>query len=189
MTSKRQFIARTIDAIIDREGGLVFTNRKSDRGGPTKAGITLATLTAWRLRHGRPPATAEDVQALEASEIREIYRDRYIFAPRFDLIEDPQLFEHAVDCGVLHGPPWTIRTLQRLVRVKVDGIIGPITSAAIQAEKSDRLNLLLAVERIQFMAAIVANDAKRRGEYEGQIENLRGWLNRATHFIQDEAND
>ena len=189
MTSKRQFISHTIDAIIDREGGLVYTNRKSDRGGPTKAGITLATLTAWRLRHGRPPATAEDVQALEEPEIREIYRDKYVLGPRFDLIEDLQLFHHAVDCGVLHGPPWTIRTLQRLVGVAVDGIIGPITSEAIWSENPDRLNLLLAVERIQFMAAIVANDAKRRGEYEGQIENLRGWLNRATHFIRDEAND
>ena len=189
MTDKRQLISRTIDGIIDREGGLVYTNRKSDRGGPTKAGITLATLTAWRLRHGRPPATAEDVQALEAPEIRQIYQDKYILDPRLDLIEDLQLFEQAVDCGVHHGPAWTIRTLQRLVGVDVDGIIGPITSNAIWSENPDRLNLLLAVERVQFMANIVVEDAKHRGHYEGQIENLRGWLNRATHFIRDEAND
>ncbi|RMF69946.1 MAG: hypothetical protein D6740_08910, partial [Alphaproteobacteria bacterium] len=40
---------RLLDRLIAREGG--FVAHAADRGGPTKYGITLATLSAWR---GRP---------------------------------------------------------------------------------------------------------------------------------------
>ena len=68
-----------IDTILRREGWPRYTNRPSDRGGPTKGGITLATLASWRKR----PVTATDVAALDEAEVRAIYRARYIEEPGF----------------------------------------------------------------------------------------------------------
>lgn len=187
--SRRETIERLIDAILEREGGLKYTNRASDKGGPTKAGITQRTLSAWRIRHSLEPATPDDVKALAIEEIREIYRVCFVQDPRYDLIEDEQLFEHVLDAAVLHGQHWATTTLQRLLAVKADGIIGPITLAALHAADADQVNLRFAIERLKLTVGIVIRDAKRKKQYSGQIENLSGWMNRLTGFIEAEAND
>ena len=61
-----------IAAIIRREGG--FVDHAADRGGPTKYGITLAVLAAWR---GKAVYGA-DVQALTQEEARRIYQAHYL---------------------------------------------------------------------------------------------------------------
>ena len=71
-----------IGEIIKREGG--FVDHPSDRGGPTKFGITLRTLRAWRGQ----PVTREDVRTLTKAEARQIYAERYIQSPKIDQIAD-----------------------------------------------------------------------------------------------------
>nr|WP_222532573.1 glycosyl hydrolase 108 family protein [Azospirillum sp. 412522] len=56
-----------IDTILRREGWPRYTDRPSDRGGPTKGGITLATLTNWRKRPVmRNIAESRDYWSLQA---------------------------------------------------------------------------------------------------------------------------
>ena len=64
-----------IDGIIKREGG--YVNNPADRGGPTKFGITLKTLKAWR----GSPVTAWGVEGLGEDEAREIYESEYLVKP------------------------------------------------------------------------------------------------------------
>ena len=45
-----------IDLLLELEGG-VFTNLKSDRGGPTKWGVTVERMRDWRERHGYSPVS------------------------------------------------------------------------------------------------------------------------------------
>ena len=62
-----------IDGILDAEGR-VYTNRAADRGGPTKFGITIKTLSNWRGR----VADAREVELLSEAEPRSIYRKQNI---------------------------------------------------------------------------------------------------------------
>ncbi len=119
----------SIDALIDdilvREGG--FVDHPADRGGPTHYGITQATLSRWR----QQPVTVQDVQALTLEEARAIYRHDYIERPGFLRIPDERLRALLVDWGVHSGPQTAIRALQRVLGVRLDGVLGPQTLASL----------------------------------------------------------
>ena len=157
--------------IIRREGS-DFTNHPADRGGPTKFGITHATLADWV---GRPVAAAE-VAALTEPEARAIYRARYITGLGFHRIADDALRAQVVDCAVLHGPGRAVKLLQAALGVDQDGVIGRQTLAALDHAPDVRVRL--AAHRLRRIAKIVADDP-------GQIVFLRGWVNRATEFLLD----
>lgn len=162
-----------IDAVIEREGG--YVNLRNDTGGPTKFGITAATLGAWR-GYGHA-ASAEEVRQLSVHEAREIYRQQYIVKPRFALIDDDGLRAQLVDDGALSGPRAAITSLQLELGVTPDGILGPVTIAAANAANSTVLRRKLAVARALRLARIVQKDRK-------QLAFLVGWLTRALGFLE-----
>ncbi len=69
---------RIIDAILEREGD-TYTNHPKDRGGPTKYGITRATLSAWR----GVSVTAKDVKALTEERSTRHLRQPLYHTPPF----------------------------------------------------------------------------------------------------------
>lgn len=158
-----------ISAIIVREDS-GFTNRAADRGGPTKFGITLDTLSRWRGHQ----CTALDVENLQEDEARMIYEHVYIDEPKFELVEDEGVRVQAIDWGVTSGPATAIKALQQLVGVNKDGVLGPATAAAVNAAD---LNNKLAVSRAVFYASIVERDTK-------QAANIVGWTRRALSFVR-----
>lgn len=162
-----------IGEIIRREGG--FVDHPSDKGGPTKFGITLQTLRRWRGR----PVTREDVRALTRAEARQIYDERYIRKPKFDRIADARLREHVIDCGVLSGPRTAAKWLQRAAGVTDDGAIGPLTLAAVNGGDAHALSTRVAVLRIRSMGRIITRN-------HSQAAFALGWLRRATQFLLPE---
>lgn len=158
--------------MIAREGG--FVDHPADRGGPTKFGVTQATLAAWRGR----PVTREQVRDLPVEDARAIYLDRYVRQPGYDRIEDERLREHVVDAAVLHGPARATRWLQEVAGVKADGILGPVTARAVNRLPADVIGRRFAVHRIRFLGRLVTGDPS-------QAVFCAGWLNRATHFLLD----
>jgi lysozyme family protein len=106
-----------IARVIEREGGGVYTNRPSDRGGPTRWGVTLATLEHVLGR----PCTADDVRRLTATDAIQIYREEFVLRPGFDRIPDPLLREQVIDFGVVSGPARAVRWLQRVMGTPVTG--------------------------------------------------------------------
>jgi lysozyme family protein len=172
-----------IQDVIETEGG--FVNRENDHGGPTNFGITLSTLSAF-LGH---TASEEDVRNLSKDTAAQIYKQRYITAPRFDLIHDDNLRALVVDCGVLHGPSRAAQWLQTALNVKADGIIGTETIHTLMASDSRKIYLSIAAQRIRFMGEIVTTDylrAKRDGYIQKplQAEFAHGWLNRVAAFVE-----
>lgn len=168
-----------IDGIIEREGR-EYTNRPADKGGPTKFGITLETLSEFR----GYPVSPQEVRDLQEPEVRQIYRQLYVFGPGFDRIADRILRVAVIDAGVNHGQGWAARRLQEAAGVKADGAIGPVTLAAVNVAEPQDIALRFAARRYQKYANIVVADLKERGRLDGtQAENLRGWINRANEML------
>lgn len=167
-----------IDRLIDREGP--FNDDPDDAGGATHMGITGRTLRRWRLRTGenvpKPGAeTREAVKALRRPEVRAIYRKFYLERWRVDRIIDDELREHLLDCVVLYGPK-AIRWVQRLLDVKADAIIGPITLRAIVGSTVD-VNQELVKTRLM-------HTARRVKRQPDQAKFLPGWTARALKFLE-----
>lgn len=168
-----------IDRLIAREGG--FADHPKDKGGPTKYGITLRLLQAWRRRQGLAvPETPTDVRtamrALTKSEARQIYRVMFVERWRLGAIASPALREHVLDAAVLHGPDRAVKWLQRVAGVKPDGIIGPRTAAALKAKKARDISIAFAAERIRFIGRVISRNP-------AQAVFAQGWLARATMFL------
>lgn len=158
-----------ITGVILREGG--FSHDAADRGGATKFGITAADLGAWR--HLGRAATRLEVQAMGVDEARAIYRQQYV-QPFVAVIFD-ELRAQLVDFGVNSGTMTAVRSLQGVLGVPSDGLLGPRTLAALSALSWRLVNNALVGARVRFLEAIVDRDAT-------QLVFLHGWVKRAVSF-------
>ena len=122
----------TIDPLIEREGG--YSNHPSDRGGPTKYGITEAVARA----HGYQGS----MRQLPREEAAAIYKRLY--RPRFDQVakRSQAIAAELLDTGVNMGSAVAVTFLQRALSalnrnqkdyadLLPDGRIGPATLSAL----------------------------------------------------------
>lgn len=190
--------ARLIDDILSREGWPAFTDHAADDGGPTKGGITIRALEASRGRL----CTGEELRALSEREARQIYRERYIEAPRFDRIADPALRALVIDSGVLFGPPRAARWLQAAINAELaalpasighdsdrhasppdgawpiaeDGRLGPATLEALKRCDPRRLGVRVSAMRIRRLGRRIADDP-------ANARFAAGWADRAAELL------
>ena len=110
------------------EGG--YTNDPDDPGGATKWGIALNRIgRTLKMRK-------KDIVGLTIEDAEKIYIRNYWNTCRCDLI--PTGLDVAVfDCSVNQGPSRARKLLQKALRVKVDGRIGPRTIASMNAKSDD----------------------------------------------------
>lgn len=141
-------------SIIYRWEG-VLTRDANDPGGLTKWGISQRAYPML------------DIENLTRDEAEQIYRADYWNPCRCD--ELPAGLDLIVfDCAVNQGVRTATRCLQRALGVTDDGIIGPVTLAAVRGRK-DRLGLIKEV-------------AARRGKKYGEAATFQhhglGWMRR-----------
>lgn len=158
--------------VLKREGWPTYTEHPQDRGGPTKGGITMRTLTQWRQR----PCTRKELQKLDQREALQILERRYVESNGIHRLTGT-LQEQVIDNAVLSGPQLAVKDLQRAVGTTTDGIIGNITLGAIEQLGADKVERSLAVERALRLAAFVQKNPE-------QIVFLVGWLRRVLSFIR-----
>jgi lysozyme family protein len=174
----RDPIERVLDEILRREGWPKYTNHPADRAGPTKGGITLDTLRKWRGR----AVIARDVEALDEAEVRQIYRARYVRDPGYLGIADESLRALVVDCCVLYGEddasPWLQQAAKDLgADIRVDGKVGPVTCAAVNALDADRLIRKVCAFRLRKMGRVITDKPS-------QAVFAAGWSNRLAEFVE-----
>lgn len=115
--------------VLKHEGG--YVNHPRDPGGATNKGITQGTYDAWRVSNR---LTKRSVKLLTEDELKVIYKKNYWDAVRGDDLPvgiDLAVFDFAVNSGVSRAT----RILQHLVKVKVDGQLGPATLRAVSANQ------------------------------------------------------
>lgn len=157
-----------IDRVIEREVGRFpnggYTNDPDDPGGETKWGIS---------KRAYPTLNIKNLTREQATNV--YYRD-FLHGPRIDRIVNLALREQVFDFGVPSGPPRAIKTLQRLVHVEADGLLGPITLLAVNSHLTPVvLNNQLVDARVTFLNSLV-EQRPRSAKYQ------RGWVNRARSF-------
>lgn len=175
-----------VSDIISREGG--YVNADSDKGGPTKFGITAQVLGEWR--HLGRTATRKEVMSMDEHEARKIYFTRYVTGPQFDKIPDDEVRAHVVDIGVNSGPVTAAKMFQRAIGMhpaKVDGIVGEETLSAFLLTDAARVRRRLVSGRIEFYLGL-GLDGKDVQEFlethtKSQLHNLRGWVRRSMEFF------
>lgn len=175
-------IEETARAIVAREGG--YVNDPDDPGGPTKYGVTLATL-----RGLRPGATLADLKRLTRDEAVTMFLDRYYRAPGIDRLPEalqPPVFDMQVNAGRA-----AITLLQELLTdlgepVAADGILGPQTEAAA-ARAWDRAGELLVdaygIARRNWYYALADRRPSSRKFARTRDGGKGGWIRRAEAFI------
>lgn len=121
-----------LQLVLKSEGG--YVNDSRDRGGATNRGVTQSTYDAYRLSVGRAP---KSVKHISEQEVASIYRRDYAMPIKFDELPaglDYAMFDFAINSGVARAA----KTLQEVVGVGQDGIIGSKTLAACLAHTQVR---------------------------------------------------
>ena len=156
--------SKTISFILKWEGG--FANHPLDKGGPTNKGITFNTF-----RHFHPHATVEDLKNMTDDEWIGIFVEGYWDPWCADLIKNQSVALILVDWGWASGVRTAIKQVQRLLGVKVDGIVGKQTLAAINNTNQQELFNDIKAARYRFIEAIIERDPSQK-----VFRN--GWRNR-----------
>ena len=153
------YFDRVMDVIMsDRiEGGLV--NNPKDPGGMTKYGISKRAYPEL------------DIEKLTPEDAREIYRTDYWDKIHGHLLPWP-LCLFVMDAAVNQGVAPAVEMLQKTLGVKVDGVMGIVTTTA--AAKRKQAEVLPA-----FLTARMTRYIKTKG-----FEDFgAGWFNRIFRLI------
>lgn len=157
------------------EGGLV--DHPSDPGGITNHGVSLRFLKGFRdaERIGvQFPITAESIRKLTKEQAKEIMKVAFWTPQKLD--ELPQLTAIAhYDFSVNGGSRQAVLLLQRCAGVTDDGIIGPKTRQAAQAEAKGYGDLVVALALCDTRQRFYNDLVKARPNF---APFLKGWTNR-----------
>lgn len=109
--------------ILSFEGG--YSNDPYDSGGETNKGITATTYDNFRKSRNLP---TQSVKLISDDEVSAIYYGYYkdCGADRIATI-NPELATQLFDFAINAGSSQAVKTLQKLIGVTVDGVVGPDT--------------------------------------------------------------
>lgn len=143
----QQNFEKALACTLREEGG--FTSDPRDSGGPTNLGVTQRV---WETYIGHKVDEAA-MRALTIDDVRPLYRMFYWDTIKGDALPsglDLALFDFAVNSG----PRRASRTLQQLLNVEQDGVIGPKTLTAIAACNMALLNARFGDARLDYLRTL-----------------------------------
>ena len=153
---------QAFDRLIGNEGGYSFN--AADPGGETMWGVTA--------RVARASGYSGDMKALPRETAAAIYKARYWDTFSAEVLPEVlrfEVFDAAVNSGVQQGVRW----LQRAAGVTDDGILGPMTLAAVHGGDPMRLALAFNGERLDMMTSLPTWGSFGRGWARRIAGNLK----------------
>ena len=158
--------------ILKWEGG--FVNDPHDSGGATNMGVTFATYAIYCKKKGYSQPTVQRLRNISKDQVTDILKVMYWDRWKADQINSQSVANALVDwvwCSGVHG----IKIPQRALGLKNDGIVGPISLAAVNNADPKKLFDTIQDERELFLIDI----ADRRPT---QRRFIKGWLNRVNNL-------
>lgn len=135
----------SLQAVLREEGG--YVNHPKDPGGATNKGITQAVFDNYNKLRGKSRIS---VKLITSDEVERIYRMQYWDVVRGD--ELPAGLDYAVfDYAVNSGPSRAVKHLQEILKVPVDGAMGPQTLGAARVANTEGAVIALCNRRMQFL--------------------------------------
>jgi lysozyme family protein len=157
--------AACLTEVLKFEGG--YSNHPSDHGGATMRGVTQAVYDEFRQRAGQ---LTRSVRLVDDVELEAIYRRGYWDPVHGDDLPDG-LDLVTFDTAVNSGPRRAVELLQRALKIPVDGLYGPGTTAAVAACKPLATVEAYVGARLGFYLRLVRKNPSQR-------VFLKGWMNR-----------
>ena len=152
-----------VERVLSHEGG--YVNDPRDPGQETRWGISKRAYPHL------------DIRNLTRAQAIDIYRRDFWQRVRGDELPREFAFQ-ALDAAVNHGIGNAVRWMQRAAGVADDGVIGPVTLAAVQRAQPADLVLRFNAERLRFYAKLTTFATFGRG-----------WVNRVAGNLEHAAAD
>lgn len=153
---------KCLEWVLKHEGGL--TDDPYDPGSLTNKGITIFRFAEHRkvkltIRNGKPvrdqifQELAAELKKISNLEVSNIYYKYYWSPLRCDDL--PPGVDYAIfDFGVNSGPARSAKYLQGIVKVHIDGKIGPVTLAAVNKADPKYIVTEICKRRQEFLRGL-----------------------------------
>lgn len=166
------------------EGG--YVNDPADLGGETNMGITIGTwkscgydcsekIAVCKVGNKTYSNVTKSLYEMTEDQWFDVFKTKYWDRWQADKITDQKVANWLVDWVWASGN-WGIKKPQELLGVKADGVVGPITLAAVNAQNPAEFAKRLHAARIKFVEDIVANNPT-------QARFINGWKNRINALV------
>lgn len=170
-------VEKLVPHILRWEGG--FCNDPDDLGGATCKGVTFKTYKLYRKRRGLTAPTIGDLIRMTDEEFTDILKTMYWDVCKADFIESQSVANAIVDWAWNSGTLTAVKEVQKVLGVKVDGIVGNITLSAINSESP--LPLFGKIQSLR--KAYIERICKAR---PANNKFKRGWYNRINSLVYEE---
>jgi hypothetical protein len=169
-SSKPNNFKNIINNLVELEGGK--SNLSYDKGGKTNLGITQYTYNNWNKKHNKP---LKDVYKITRQEADQIYKEEYWNIIKGDQLP-PNVAHIMLSQALLDGPQDSIRLVQKLLGLKVDGIMGSDTINKIKRlTVNGDIKLATAIANKQIYRLKTDEDADKFG---------KGWNSRVRKVMK-----
>jgi len=167
---------RGLEKVLEHEG--FYSNDSRDHGGETYRGVSRRWFPKWKgweiIDSYENKGDLRYDKELE-QEVENFYYAFFWIRIKAHEINDDFIAEMVFNFSINMGKKVVAKKMQRVLRVKPDGIIGPQTLAALNTINRDIFVYHFLLEIVEFYVQL----GKEQPHF------LRGWLNRALSFYYD----
>lgn len=160
----------TGEKLFEKARKVGFANDPDDLGGATMVGVTIATYKEYCRKKGYPVPTVERLRNISYAQWLDILKTMFWDRWQADKINNQSVAEILVDWVWTSGK-YGITIPQKVLGVKVDGIVGPKTLAAVNSQNPKQFFDRIVEERKAYIDRICVSRPTNK-------KFKRGWLNR-----------
>lgn len=170
---KQQFFSLPLHHQFEIARKTGWSDDPDDPGGATMIDVTLKTYAFYRRKHNISVTDKANLRTITFEEWKDILKTLYWDLWKADEILSPGLAHILVDWLWASGHK-SIRSAQKVIGVKTDGIVGPITLNVINQHDPQELFMKLYETRKRYYS-----------QCKGAWKYLKGWLRRLDSIRPD----